>query len=39
MGKNCYNNYNDVFAGLEILQSLKEKAATVVIKHATLEFR
>ena len=29
-----YNNYNDLFAGLEILQSLKGKIATVVIKHA-----
>ena len=29
-----YNNYNDLFAGLEILQSFKGKAATVVIKHA-----
>ena len=29
-----YNNYNDLFAGLDILQSLKGKAATVVIKHA-----
>ncbi len=29
-----YNNFNDLFAGLEILQSLKDKAATVVIKHA-----
>ncbi len=29
-----YNNYNDLFAGLEILQSFKRKAATVVIKHA-----
>ena len=29
-----YNNFNDLFAGLEVLQSLKGKAATVVIKHA-----
>ncbi len=29
-----YNNYNDLFAGLKILQSLKGKIATVVIKHA-----
>ena len=29
-----YNNFNDLFAGLEILQSLKGKPATVVIKHA-----
>ena len=29
-----FNNYNDLFAGLEILQSLKGKAGTVVIKHA-----
>ena len=29
-----YNNYNDLFAGLEILQSFKGIAATVVIKHA-----
>ena len=29
-----YNNFNDLFAGLEILQSLKSKPATVVIKHA-----
>jgi phosphoribosylaminoimidazolecarboxamide formyltransferase/IMP cyclohydrolase len=29
-----YNNFNDLFAGLEVLQSLKSKAATVVIKHA-----
>ena len=30
-----YNNYNDLFAGLEVLQSLKGKAATVIIKHAS----
>ncbi len=30
-----YNNFNDLFAGLEILQSLKGKPATVVIKHAS----
>ena len=29
-----YNNFNDLFAGLEILESLKGKPATVVIKHA-----
>ncbi len=29
-----YNNFNDLFAGLEILQSLKRKPTTVVIKHA-----
>tara|TARA_B110000967_G_scaffold182967_1_gene201294 strand:- start:386 stop:1936 length:1551 start_codon:yes stop_codon:yes gene_type:complete len=28
-----YNNYNDIFAALEILFSLKNKAATVIIKH------
>ncbi len=33
-GKNLsYNNYNDVFSGLEILSSLKE-TGTVIIKHA-----
>jgi len=30
-----YNNFNDLFAGLEILQSLKGKPATVVIKHTS----
>ena len=29
-----YNNYNDVFAALEVLDSLKSKTGTVVIKHA-----
>ncbi len=29
-----YNNFNDLFAGLEILESLKGQPATVVIKHA-----
>ena len=29
-----FNNYNDIFASLEILSSLKKKPATVVIKHA-----
>ena len=29
-----YNNYNDVFSALDILDSLKEKPATVIIKHA-----
>ncbi len=28
-----YNNYNDLFAGLEAVQSFEGKAATVVIKH------
>ena len=28
------NNYNDLFAALEILKSLKGKPATVIIKHA-----
>ena len=28
-----YNNYNDLFSGLEALQSFEGKAATVVIKH------
>ena len=33
-GKNLsYNNYNDIFTGLEILNSLK-KPGTVIIKHA-----
>ena len=33
-GKNLsYNNYNDIFTGLEILSSLK-KSGTVIIKHA-----
>ena len=33
-GKNLsYNNYNDMFSGLEILNSLKE-TGTVIIKHA-----
>jgi len=33
-GKNLsYNNYNDIFSGLEILSSLK-KTGTVIIKHA-----
>ena len=33
-GKNLsYNNYNDIFAGLEILSSFK-KTGTVIIKHA-----
>ncbi len=29
-----YNNYNDIFAALEILFSLKKNYATVIIKHA-----
>ena len=29
-----YNNYNDMFAALEILSSIKKKSATVIIKHA-----
>ena len=29
-----YNNYNDIFASLEILFSLKKVAATVIVKHA-----
>ena len=29
-----YNNYNDLFAGLEILQSLNGRTGTVIIKHA-----
>ena len=29
-----YNNYNDIFSALSTLDSLKGKAATVVIKHA-----
>jgi len=29
-----YNNYNDMFASLEILHSLKKNAGTVIIKHA-----
>jgi phosphoribosylaminoimidazolecarboxamide formyltransferase / IMP cyclohydrolase len=29
-----YNNYNDIFAALEILSSLRNNYATVVIKHA-----
>tara|TARA_B100001996_G_scaffold199310_1_gene152549 strand:- start:567 stop:2117 length:1551 start_codon:yes stop_codon:yes gene_type:complete len=29
-----YNNYNDIFAGLDILQSIKKKPTTVIIKHA-----
>ena len=29
-----YNNYNDMFASLEILNSLKRKPGTVIIKHA-----
>ena len=29
-----YNNYNDIFSSLEILFSLKNSAATVIVKHA-----
>ncbi len=29
-----YNNYNDIFASLEILETLKNKAGTVIIKHS-----
>ena len=29
-----YNNYNDVFASLDILLSIKKKPTTVIIKHA-----
>ena len=29
-----YNNYSDMFAGLEILNSLKKDSGTVIIKHA-----
>ena len=29
-----YNNFNDIFASLDILQSIKGKAGTVIIKHA-----
>ena len=29
-----YNNYNDMFASLEILNSLKKGSGTVIIKHA-----
>ncbi|MDB9761042.1 bifunctional phosphoribosylaminoimidazolecarboxamide formyltransferase/IMP cyclohydrolase [Pelagibacteraceae bacterium] len=29
-----YNNYNDIFASLAILTSLKKKPSTVIIKHA-----
>ena len=29
-----YNNYNDIFASLEILSSLRNNPATVVVKHA-----
>ncbi len=29
-----YNNYNDIFASLKILESIKKKAGTVIIKHA-----
>ena len=29
-----YNNYNDMFASLQILDSLKRKSGTVIVKHA-----
>ena len=32
--KLSFNNYNDMFAALEILDSIKKSAATVIIKHA-----
>ena len=32
--KLSYNNYSDMFASLDILNSLKKKAGTVIIKHA-----
>ncbi|MDC0524985.1 bifunctional phosphoribosylaminoimidazolecarboxamide formyltransferase/IMP cyclohydrolase [Pelagibacteraceae bacterium] len=32
--KLSYNNYNDMFASLEILNSLKKNSGTVIIKHA-----
>ena len=31
-----YNNFNDIFSTLEILQTLKKKAGTVIIKHTKL---
>jgi len=29
-----YNNYNDIFSGLDIIFSLKKKPSTVIVKHA-----
>ncbi len=29
-----YNNYNDIFASLQILETLKKNSGTVIIKHA-----
>ncbi len=29
-----YNNFNDIFASLDVLETLKGKASTVIIKHA-----
>ena len=29
-----FNNYNDIYAALDILSSIKRKAGTVIIKHA-----
>ena len=29
-----YNNYNDIFAGLDILFSIKKEPSTIIIKHA-----
>ena len=29
-----FNNYNDMFASLEVLNSIKKKSGTVIIKHA-----
>ncbi len=29
-----YNNYNDIFAALDVLDSIKSKSATAIIKHA-----
>ena len=29
-----YNNYNDIFASLQILETLKKNSGTVVVKHA-----
>jgi len=28
-----YNNYNDIFASLDLLESIKKKSGTVIIKH------
>ena len=29
-----YNNYNDIYAGLELLLSIRKIPTTVIIKHA-----